>query len=53
MDGAHAGDMIGEIAFARAWCDDCGQDYFVAFSCKGRGVCPSCNTGAWWRQRRA
>jgi hypothetical protein len=24
--------------------DDCGHDYFVAFSCKGRGVCPSCNT---------
>ena len=31
--------------FARARCDDCGHDYFVAFSCKGRGVCPSCNTG--------
>ena len=30
--------------FARAWCDDCGHDYFVAFSYKGRGVCPSCNT---------
>ena len=30
--------------FARAWCDDCGHNYFVAFSCKGRGVCPSCNT---------
>ncbi len=30
--------------FARAWCDDCGHDFFVAFSCKGRGVCPSCNT---------
>jgi hypothetical protein len=30
--------------FARARCDDCGNDYFVAFSCKGRGVCPSCNT---------
>ena len=24
--------------------DDCGHDYFVAYSCKGRGVCPSCNT---------
>ncbi|WP_244062437.1 transposase zinc-binding domain-containing protein, partial [Aeromonas caviae] len=22
----------------------CGHDYFVAFSCKGRGVCPSCTT---------
>src|SRR5450830_986252 len=30
--------------FARARCDDCGHVYFVAFSCKGRGVCPSCNT---------
>jgi hypothetical protein len=30
--------------FARAWCDDCGHDYFIAYSCKGRGVCPSCNT---------
>jgi hypothetical protein len=30
--------------FARAWCHDCGHDYFVAYSCKGRGVCPSCNT---------
>ena len=30
--------------FARARCDDCGHDYFVAYSCKGRGVCPSCNT---------
>ena len=30
--------------FARAWCDDCGHDYLVAYSCKGRGVCPSCNT---------
>ena len=30
--------------FARARCDDCGHDCLVAFSCKGRGVCPSCNT---------
>ena len=30
--------------FARARCGDCGHDYFVAFSCKGCGVCPSCNT---------
>ena len=30
--------------FARARCEDCGHDFFVAFSCKGRGVCPSCNT---------
>lgn len=30
--------------FARARCDDCGHDFLVAYSCKGRGVCPSCNT---------
>jgi hypothetical protein len=30
--------------FARARCEDCGHDFLVAFSCKGRGVCPSCNT---------
>ena len=30
--------------FARARCDDCGHDYFIAFSCKGRGICPSCST---------
>ncbi len=29
--------------FARAYCADCGRDFLVAFSCKGRGVCPSCN----------
>lgn len=31
-------------SFARARCDDCAHDLFVAFSCKGRGVCPSCTT---------
>jgi hypothetical protein len=30
--------------FARARRDDCGHDFLVAFSCKGRGVCPSCTT---------
>lgn len=29
--------------FARARCGDCGHDFLVAFSCKGRGVCPACN----------
>ena len=29
--------------FARARCGECGHDFLVAFSCKGRGVCPSCN----------
>ena len=30
--------------FARVRCADCGADFLVAFSCKGRAVCPSCNT---------
>lgn len=30
--------------FARAHCDECGHDFLIAFSCKGRGVYPSCNT---------
>lgn len=28
--------------FARFRCADCGLDRLVAFSCKGRGFCPSC-----------
>ncbi|MFO0690425.1 MAG: transposase [Myxococcota bacterium] len=28
--------------FLRVRCDDCGKDRLVAFSCKGRGFCPSC-----------
>ena len=31
------------FGFARARCGTCGHDFLVAFSCKGRGVCPSCN----------
>jgi hypothetical protein len=30
--------------FAHAYCDTCGHDFLVAFSCKGRGLCPSCTT---------
>jgi hypothetical protein len=30
--------------FARARCAQCGHDFLVAFSCKGRALCPSCNT---------
>ena len=39
--------------FARVWCQACGKDDVVAFSCKGRGFCPSCgarrmaDTAAW------
>ncbi|NOT30112.1 MAG: IS91 family transposase [Planctomycetes bacterium] len=28
--------------FARLHCAQCGRDELVAFSCKGRGFCPSC-----------
>ena len=28
--------------FARARRADCGHDFLIAYSCKGRGVCPSC-----------
>jgi hypothetical protein len=31
------------FGFARARCAGCGQGFVVAFSCKGRGVCPACN----------
>ena len=29
--------------FACAHCDGCSKDFLIAFSCKGRGICPSCN----------
>ena len=34
----------GDLArgFLRCHCDGCGHDVLVAFSCKGRGLCPSC-----------
>lgn len=28
--------------FARLQCGECGESVLVAFSCKGRGSCPSC-----------
>jgi Transposase zinc-binding domain len=28
--------------FVRPKCEDCGERRLVAFSCKGRGFCPSC-----------
>jgi hypothetical protein len=31
------------FGFGRARCASCGQGFVVAFSCKGRGVCRSCN----------
>ena len=30
------------FGFARVRCSRCGRDDLVAFSCKGRGFCPSC-----------
>jgi hypothetical protein len=31
------------VGFARAVCMTCRTEFVVGFSCKGRGVCPSCN----------
>jgi hypothetical protein len=33
---------IPENGMARVRCKECGYDFFVAFSCRCRGVCPSC-----------
>jgi len=33
---------IPAFGFLRVHCDACGLDRVVAFSCKGRGFCPSC-----------
>ncbi len=35
---------IPENGVARVWCPDCGDDYFVAYSCRKRGICVSCST---------
>ncbi len=32
--------------FACAHCEGCNKDFFIAYSCKARGVCPSCNQRA-------
>jgi hypothetical protein len=34
---------IFECGFARVRCGECGHDFFVAFSCKPRCICPSCH----------
>ncbi|MFM7243378.1 MAG: transposase, partial [Planctomycetaceae bacterium] len=31
------------FGFGRALCTGCGQGFVIAFSCKGRGIFPSCN----------
>ena len=33
---------IPAFGFARAFCDHCKHDFIIPFSCKKRGVCPSC-----------
>ena len=30
--------------FARLRCEDCRHERLLAYSCRGRGICPSCNT---------
>jgi len=35
---------VPSYGVARARCHACGYDFFVAFSCRTRGICPSCNT---------
>ena len=45
VDGAVARYLecgIFENGFARLHCGGCRRDVLVAFSCKGRGLCPSC-----------
>jgi len=40
---SHLRRGILEHGFARLRCTDCGHARLLAFSCEGRGVCPSCN----------
>lgn len=48
---------VPAYGFARVHCRTCGDDFVVAFSCKGRGFCPSCGarrmteTAARWVDR--
>ncbi|MBX3024958.1 transposase zinc-binding domain-containing protein [bacterium] len=39
---AFLGCGVMASGFARFRCGGCGQEILVAFSCKGRGFCPSC-----------
>jgi hypothetical protein len=34
---------VFDYGFARVRCPDCGHDFLVAYSCKCRGLCPSCH----------
>ncbi len=45
LDGVFARSLdcvIFERGFARVRCPDCAAESLLAFSCKGRGLCPSC-----------
>ncbi|MDO8804819.1 MAG: transposase zinc-binding domain-containing protein, partial [Elusimicrobiota bacterium] len=33
---------VARYGVVRLRCPECGRDMFVAFSCKRRGLCPSC-----------
>jgi hypothetical protein len=33
---------VWDNGFARVRCRKCPEEFLVAFSCKGRGLCPSC-----------
>ena len=39
----HAPRLLAALPMVGALCRGCGQGFVIAFSCKGRGVCPSCN----------
>ena len=34
--------LVNSYGVARVRCDGCGHYFFVTFSCRARGVCPSC-----------
>ena len=38
--------------FACAHCDGCSKDFLIAFSCKGRGICPAAINALWWKLLR-
>ena len=40
--GAYLDCGILELGFARVRCSECRSELLLAFSCKGRGLCPSC-----------
>ena len=44
LDGYLACGLLGLLCRGFAWlsCETCNESRLVAFSCKGRGFCPSC-----------